>query len=65
MLSKTLFIGNMGWPESNEGVGGLAFDEHDLLQSQTNLQASTLLENSLRDGKTCDYFIPPGEVIRH
>ena len=49
----------MGWPESNEGIGGLSFDEHDLMQSQTDLHANTLLETSLRYGKTASYIIPP------
>ena len=49
----------MAWPESNPGLAGLSFDEHDLLQSQTDLHAKTLLETSLRYGKTAHYFIPP------
>ena len=52
----------MGWPEANEGVGGLSFDEHDLMQSQTDLHAKTLLETSLRHGKTASYIIPPGDL---
>ena len=52
----------MGWPESNEGIGGLSFDEHDLMQSQTDLHANTLLETSLRHGKTASYIIPPGDL---
>ena len=34
----------MGWPESNEGIGGKAFDEHDLLQPQTSTHEKTLIE---------------------
>ena len=52
----------MGWPEANEGVGGLAFDEHDLMQSNTDLHAKTLLETSLRYGKTASYIVPPGDL---
>ena len=52
----------MGFPESNEGVGGLAFDEMDLLQSSTDLHAKTMLETSLRHGKTVKYEIPPGKL---
>lgn len=52
----------MGFPESNEGIGGLAFDEMDLLQSSTDLHAKSLLETSLRNGKTVKYEIPPGKL---
>ena len=52
----------MGWPEANEGIGGLSFDEHDLMQSQTDLHAKTLLETSLRYGKTASYIVPPGDL---
>ena len=52
----------MGWPESNEGIGGLAFDEHDLLQPQTGAHQKTLIETSLIHGNTTKYFIPPGDL---
>ena len=52
----------MVYPESSEGLAGFGFDEHDLLQSATNLHAKTLRENSLKYGKTATYFIPPGKL---
>ena len=52
----------MGWPEKNEGIGGLAFDEHDLLQPQTGAHEKTLIETSLKHGRTTKYFIPPGDL---
>ena len=52
----------MVYPESSEGVGGLGFDEHDLLQSATNLHAKTLKETSLKYGKMATYLIPPGKL---
>ena len=52
----------MVYPETSEGVGALGFDEHDLLQSATNLHAKTLKETSLKYGKTVTYFIPPGKL---
>ena len=48
----------MVYPEKSEGVGGLGFDEMDLLQSATDLHAKTLKENTLKYGKTSTYFIP-------
>ena len=47
----------MGWPESNEGIGGKAFDEHDLLQPQTSTHEKTLIETSLKNGQTTKYFV--------
>ena len=41
----------MVYPEKSEGLGGLGFDEHDLLQSATNLHAKSLRETSLKYGK--------------
>ena len=52
----------MGFPESNEGIGGLAFDEMDLLQSSTNLHAKSLMETSLTYGNTIKYEVPPGRL---
>ena len=45
----------MVYPEKSEGVGGLGFDEMDLLQSATDLHAKTLKENILKSGKTSTY----------
>ena len=52
----------MVYPEKSEGLGGLGFDEHDLLQSATNLHAKSLRETSLKYGKTATYYIPPGKL---
>ena len=52
----------MVYPEKSEGVGGLGFDEMDLLQSATDLHAKTLKENTLKYGKTSTYFIPSREL---
>ena len=52
----------MVYPEKSEGVGGLGFDQHDLLQSATNLHAKSLREASLKHGKTVTYFVPPSKL---
>jgi hypothetical protein len=52
----------MVYPDKNEGIGGFGIDEHDLLQSATNLHARTLREASLKQGKTATYFIPPSKL---
>ena len=53
----------MGWPEENPGLGGLSFDEHDLMQGQTSTHAKSLLETSLKYGKTANFFVPQGELV--
>ena len=50
------------YPEKSEGLGGLGFDEHNLLQLATNLHAKTLRETSLKYGKTATYYIPPNKL---
>ena len=52
----------MVYPEKSEGLGGFGFDEHDLLQSATNLQTKSLKEASLKHGKTVTYFVPPSKL---
>jgi hypothetical protein len=52
----------MVYPEKSEGVGGFGFDQHDLLQSATNLHAKSLREASLKHGKTVTYFVPPSKL---
>ena len=52
----------MPWPENNEGVGGLSFDEHDLLQSQTDAHGKTFFETSLLRGKPTTYSLPDGII---
>ena len=52
----------MVYPENSEGLGGLGFEEMDLLQSATSLHAKTLKETSLKYGKTATYYIPQGKL---
>ena len=52
----------MVYPEDSTGIGGLSFDETDLLQSSTNLHAKILRETSLKYGKTVTYYIPASKL---
>ena len=52
----------MVYPDKSEGLGGFGFDEHELLQSATNLHAKSMKEASLKYGKTVTYFVPPSKL---
>ena len=52
----------MPYPQSNEGVGGLAADEHDLLQKATDVHAKSIVETSLEKGRTVTYIVPPSQL---
>ena len=52
----------MVYPDKSEGIGGFGLDEHDLLQSATNLHAKSIREASLKHGKTVTYFVPQSKL---
>ena len=52
----------MVYTETSEGLSGFGFDEHDLLQSATNLHTKSLKEASLKQGKTVTYFVTPSKL---
>ena len=52
----------MIYPDKSEGLGGFGFDEHELIQSATNLHAKSMKEASLKHGKTLNYFVPPSKL---